>query len=128
MPVLTSSSISNMKANLAILLNNKQVRKFFWANGIILLFFAIVAVWKWSYLPPQLPLFYSLPRSGDQLATPAKLLILPLFAIIFSVINFYLASIFYTKERLAAIILIVMATSASFLLLITFIKIVLLVA
>lgn len=117
-----------MKNSLVSLLNDKQIKRFSSLNGFILIIFFIVTGWKWFLLPPQLPLFYSLPRSADQLATPVTVLILPLFAVIFSLINFYLALILYTKERLAAVILTVMATAASFLLLITFIKIVFLVS
>lgn len=116
-----------MKANLTAFFNDKQIKRFSWINAGLLLGFVIVTIWKWSQLPSQLPLFYSLPRSSEQLATPVKLLILPLFALIFSLINFYLAFTLYTKERLAAVILTTLATTASFLLFVTFIKIIFLV-
>lgn len=116
-----------MKSSLAEFLSDKQIKRFSQFNGLILIIFLIVSVWKWSSLPSQLPLFYSLPRSNDQLAAPFTLLILPLFAVLISIINFYLAFILYVKERLAGVFLTVMSAVASFLLLVTFIKIVFLV-
>lgn len=117
-----------MKAKLILFFSDKQIKRITVINGFILLFFIIVASWKWSTLPSQLPLFYSLPRSNDQLGSPFKLLILPAFAIIFSMINFYLGFIFHTKERLATVILLIMSTTASILLFITFMKIIFLVS
>lgn len=93
----------------------------------IMLIFIIIGVWKWQYLPPQIPLFYSLPRSPDQLSNYVFILFLPIFCIFFFGINFILASHFYQKEKLASIILVTIGTIISFLSLITFIKIIFLV-
>lgn len=117
-----------MKTNFVLLLNDKQIKRTFWITILILIVFMIITVWKWSSLPPKLPLFYSLPRSTDQLATPSILLILFFFTAVFSFFNFYIASLIYAKERLAAIILTGMSTTVSFLLLVTFLKIVILIS
>lgn len=93
----------------------------------IMLIFIIIGAWKWQYLPPQIPLFYSLPRSPDQLSNYVFILFLPIFCIFFFGINFILASHFYQKEKLASIILVTIGTIISFLSLITFIKIIFLV-
>lgn len=117
-----------MKVNFAVLFSDKQIKRFTFINGLILILFLAVAFWKWSSLPAQIPLFYSLPRSTDQLGTPFKILILPSFSFMFSVVNLYLASLLYDNERLAAIILSAMSAVCSFLLFVTFVKIVFLVA
>lgn len=116
-----------MKENFKEFLKDKNLKKLIWADGFIFFIFIAVSVWKWSSLPVQLPLFYSLPRSPEQLGTPLRLLILPIFALIFSLFNLSIATLLFTKERLASVILISMSTLVSFLLLFTFIKIVFLI-
>lgn len=117
-----------MKTNFAVLLADKQIKMSFWVTILIMIVFVIIAIWKWSSLPPQLPLFYSLPRSTDQLATPSVFLLLPVFTAVFSFFNFYMAALLYAKERLASVILTIMSITVSFLLLVTFLKIVFLVS
>lgn len=95
--------------------------------GAAMLGFAVVGLWKWSSLPPQLPLFYSLPRSTEQLGTPVTLLLLPTLSLLFFIINFLIAAVIYNRKRLAAMLLVITATVVSFLLLVTYIKIVFLV-
>lgn len=117
-----------MKENFAEFLKEKNLKRLIWTDGIILFIFIAASVWKWSTLPLQLPLFYSLPRGPEQLGTPLELLILPVFALIFSLINLTIPALLFTKEKLASIILIAMAMIVSFLLLLTFIKIVFLIS
>ena len=94
---------------------------------VIIIGFAGIGLWKWQYLPPQVPIFYSLPRSSEQLARSIFVFILPLFSMVFFSVNFFLASIFYEKEKLASLFLIISSTVTSFLLFITFLKIILLI-
>ncbi len=117
-----------MRKNFSAILHHKNLGRFVWADIIIISLFVLVTIWKWSALPPQLPLFYSLPRSPDQLGTPLQLLILPLFAIFFSAVNLSLAAFYYIKEQLAAIILVCMSTAISLLIFMSFIKIIFLIS
>ena len=94
---------------------------------IVSLYFAIL-IWKWGQLPPQLPLFYSLPKSNDQLATPVQLLILPFFSLLFFITNFITAAFFYPKEKLGSFLLVITGTVVASMLLYTFIKIVFLIS
>src|SRR3990170_6646739 len=89
-----------------------------------LLLFMAIFVWKWPQLPRELPLFYSLPKSPEQLATPHLLMILPLFSFLFFFINLLTAAFLHTNEKLAAILLVIAGTVSSLLLLTTFIKII----
>lgn len=111
-----------------MLLQDKTIKRFIFLNGFFVTAFIVIFVWKWSSLPPQLPLYYSLPRSPEQLGSPLSLFLLPFFSIIFSSINLTLAAILYSKERLASLILTLSAATASLLLFIAFAKIVFLVS
>lgn len=117
-----------MKEKINELLKEAMVRrlvKIFIAS--IFLYFLILS-WKWQQLPPQLPLFYSLPKSNEQLATPFQLLLLPFFSILFFTINLAAAASIYPKEKLGSILLVVAGFAVNILLLYTFIKTVFLVS
>lgn len=89
--------------------------------------FAATMFFTWSNLPPQLPLFYSLPRGLEQLGTPITLLVLPLLSIIIFITNFIISSVIFEREKLAAKFLTIAAATSSILLFITFVKIIFLV-
>jgi len=116
-----------MKNNFWLLLRDLRIKQLSWINGFLLMLFLPLSIWKYSALPPQLPLFYSLPRGASQLGNTVEIFILPLLAICFTAVNYYLASMMYRKERLAAIFLCTASLTISLLLLITFAKIIFLV-
>lgn len=93
----------------------------------LLAVYIIISIWKWKELPPQIPLFYSLPRSLEQLTNPLIFLLLPFFSLVFFCINFIFAAFFYGEEKLASVLLVITGTIVSFLLLISFIKIIFLI-
>lgn len=102
---------------------NNFIKIFFFVLGL----YIVIFIWKWNSLPPQIPIFYSLPRGEETLGTNIQLFTFPVYSVIFFLINFLLASILYIKERPAAVILIISSIVAAFLLFITFIKIVFLI-
>ncbi len=108
-------------------LEDRYVRISFRLFLFIMVVYLIVIIWKWNQLPPQIPLFYSLPRSNDMLGTNKQILILPIFSFICYLINFIFSIFIYEKERLVAVFLHIAGTSFSLLLLISLIKIVFLV-
>jgi len=110
-----------------LMLKDKVISWFTKGFIISIIIFLTIGILKWQRLPPQIPLFYSLPRSPDQLTPSIFILILPILSIIFFAVNFAVACHFYQKEKLASIILVATATIVSFLSLITFIKIVFLI-
>lgn len=67
----------------------------------ILIFVLSVALlaWRWSRLPPLVPLWYSRPWGTDQLANPYWLLVLPVGSLIVYGVN-ALVSIYITGEYL----------------------------
>lgn len=107
---------------------DKQIKKVVRGYLFILFIFFILIIWKWSSLPPQLPLFYSLPKGEEQLGRSWQILLLPLLSLVIFGVNFTLASFFYAKEKLFSVLLVVIGLISSFLLLITFMKIVFLIS
>lgn len=116
-----------MKQKLAHILKDKLIFSIVKIFLLVMLIYLVVSIWKWRELPPQLPLFYSVPRGTEQLGTPFLLLLLPLFSFLFFAGNLLLASLLYEKERLAAVILVTAGIITACLSLITFIKIVFLI-
>lgn len=113
-----------MKQELISLAKDPLIKKMLIFFSLIMIMFTVIFIWRWNRLPPQLPLFYSLPRSEDQLGTPLMFLILPFLSVFIFAVNFLLAIILYKNERLVGTILIIIATVLSFILFITFIKII----
>ena len=85
--------------------------------------FLVLIVWKWRIFPPELPLYYSLPRGSEQLGSPFEFLILPIFSTIIFVMHFLLAAFVNNFEKLASKLLLISALVTSLALLLTFIKI-----
>lgn len=63
-----------------------------------------------NQLPPQLPLFYSLPWGQAQLASPSSLYLLPLSSLIFLFSDIFLI-LFLAKQKLLAMVLLISAFS-----------------
>ncbi|KKS98206.1 MAG: hypothetical protein UV73_C0003G0148 [Candidatus Gottesmanbacteria bacterium GW2011_GWA2_43_14] len=95
---------------------------------ILMAVFMAVIVWKWQELPPELPLFYSLPRSEDVLGTPYTLLILPVLSIVIFMVHLAWAAQIYEREMLTSRILAVTALTVGLILLITFLRIIFLIS
>ncbi len=91
---------------------------------VFMTIFILIIIWKWNKLPPQIPLFYSLPRSNDMLGSKSQILLLPLFSLVLYTLNLLFSLYIYNKEKLAAIFLTLAGSGFTLLLLITFIKIV----
>jgi len=94
---------------------------------VVLMLYLVIAFWKWSSLPPQIPLFYSFPRSTDQLASPWQILLLPFFSLMFFCLNFISASLLYPEEKLVCIFLVLIGLIVSLLFFTTFVKIIFLI-
>jgi len=107
-----------------------QFKKFKMAIRAFVVFFIVsllIIILKWKKLPPEVPLFYSLPWGEEQLADPLQLLILPFSSLVAFTLNFFLASIFLEKEPWLCRILILTSTVFSFLSMLTLIKIIFLI-
>lgn len=102
----------------------QRVVQFF--SVFIIINFAIL-LWKWNQLPPELPQYYSLPRSSDLLGTPISLLLLPFLSLVFFIIHFTVAAYLYLEEKLASTIMIVSSCIVTLIFVTAYVKIVFLV-
>lgn len=82
----------DLSTNWVISLANKFVPVF------IILSIGLIA-WKWTSLPPQVPIWYQKPWGAEQLADAAWLFILPVGSLTIFVINGIVAS-YLTKDYL----------------------------
>jgi len=116
-----------MNSKIKELLNDGFIVKICQGFIIISFIYLAVTVIMWRNLPPELPLFYSRPRSIEQLGKPVDFLFLPVFSVLIFAVHFILAVFVYNSGKLAARLLLVTALIASLTMMLTFIKIVLLV-
>lgn len=56
-----------------------------WAGLLLILILVITAIWGWR-LPPEIPIFYSLPQGSSQLAVRGWFFILPVSGLIFYIL------------------------------------------
>ncbi len=103
-------------------------RVFIWTSRASLLilavcFFALLI--SWGKLPPQVPLYYSLPWGEEQLGTPASLILLTLGGFLLLVLNTFIAVLVYVRSAYFARLLLVSSTIISLLITTTIIQIML---
>jgi hypothetical protein len=102
---------------------NKSTKLFL----IIIIAYLVIFIWKWKYLPPELPLFYSHIPGNTQLGTPIDILILPFLSIFFFTLNYIIACFIYKKSVFSSKISVLIGLTVSSFLLYSFIKIVFLI-
>ena len=105
----------------------------FESQGLKQLFQLAMVVWLvevlliiivWTFLPPQVPLFYTRPWGEEQLVHPANLFILPGLGLLVFLINLFILSFVPKEEKLINQILISLILVFNFLSLITLIQII----
>ena len=80
-------------------------RLFLLALGLIV-FQSLLIIFYLDSLPPQLPLFYSLPWGQSQLASPQYLYLLPLTSLIVLFVDVFFI-LFLAKQKLLSVILLI---------------------
>jgi len=103
---------------------NKGLKQLLKLSFILILVQALIILFSLSFLPSQVPLFYSRPWGEEQLAHPLYLFILPLANLAIFILNSILLSFIEKKELLIRQILIICILLFNFLSLITLIQIV----
>lgn len=116
-----------MKQKIVNILKDQNIRRGLWIFLGLMLSYCVILLWRWKKLPPELPLFYSLPRGNEQLGSPFNIILLPFLSVLLFCLQFILAVLVYPQEKLAAKLLIASAIIMTFLLFITFVKIIFLV-
>ena len=91
---------------------------------ILALLITISIAALWNFLPPKLPLFYSLPWGDNQLGNRAQLLIIPGIIILVTLFNLILSWQLHSSQSFFKKILLFSSLLASLILTITFLKIV----
>jgi hypothetical protein len=66
---------------------------------------AAAFLWKYSTLPPQIPLFYSQPWGEDQLVDYWLIVLLPILLHVFFFLNIYLYNRFFFPDYLLRIVI-----------------------
>lgn len=97
--------------------------------GFSFLFLAVSLLFLlvfWRQLPPQIPLFYSLPWGVEQLGSPLKLTLFPISTIV-TIILILLTKKFLSKELLLVLIVSFTGAIFSFMSCLSLVKIILLV-
>lgn len=116
--------MKKLKENLIAIWHDELIKKSIILTLVIFFLFTIILALKLKDLPPQLPLFYSLPRGNDQLGNPILLLILPLSSFLIEIINTLISAYLYKKEILLARMFAIIGSFISVVLFISFIKII----
>jgi hypothetical protein len=88
------------------------------------LFISLYLVINFSLFPPQIPLFYSLQWGESRLAAPTQLTIIPAVIVLVNLINLFISWHLHPSQIVFKRLLNITSFSVTFLLLITFIKII----
>lgn len=115
------------KDKVTVLWQEKTIRTATRISFAILFFALGFLLLTWKRLPPELPIFYSLPWGEEQLGNPAFLLILPIGSLLIGIVNFSLAVFSFERQPLAAKVLIWVTSSLTFLASLTLVKIIFLI-
>lgn len=101
---------------------------FFRWNLVLIIFQITILSFKFSGLPQQVPLYYSLPWGEDQLTSITSLFLLPTFSIVVLLINNLIANFFFKHIPLFSRLLVIFSLIFSLLATISLIRIILLIS
>ena len=102
-------------------------RRLFLFSIVLIIFQSIFITFYLDNLPPQLPLYYSLPWGQDQLVSPQYLYLLPLTSLLVLLLDVFFI-LFLAKLKLLSLVLLVSSFSFCFLSTYTLINIINLVS
>lgn len=121
------SRLSQLVTPLGALWQQKYTGSIFRWNIIILVAQTAILVFKFNQLPPQVPLFYSLPWGVARLAPTPQLFIIPIYCLAVMVLNNFIAASVLAKSHLLSWLLIIFSLVISLLGLVTLVHITLLI-
>lgn len=117
-------SIYNQIGSLGKIWQEKSNHQIFRWNLIFIGGQLVLLFFKFNTLPSQVPFYYSLPWGESQLTSASTLFILPMFSIIFLLINHLLATFFLNHIKIFSHILLVTSLIFSAFSLITLFRII----
>jgi len=103
---------------------SQGLKQIFQLAMVVWLVEVLLIIIVWTFLPPQVPLFYTRPWGEEQLVHPANLFILPGLGLLVFLINLFILSFVPKEEKLINQILISLILVFNFLSLITLIQII----
>ena len=96
-------------------------------NILIFLFEIVAIVWFFNRLPPEIPIFFSRPWGSAWLSGTSSIFILPLFAFLAALINYFLAIYYHQKKTILSELLVIFSFIVSLFSAVSLIKIISLV-
>lgn len=87
-------------SNLLVFIKRTPIKQSVIAFFLMLVVSVILLVIFWTKIPPQVPLYYSLPWGEKQLASPVELTLLPTFAANIFLTNLLLVYALVPNEKL----------------------------
>lgn len=108
--------------------NDPLIKIAFLISCFFLFFNFSFLIISFSFLPGELPLFYSRSWGEEQLGTKTSILILPVGSLFFTLVNSLLAKKIYSSERLLGRILFGTSTFVLFITAVTLYKIITLIS
>jgi hypothetical protein len=111
MPLFKTISLSI--SQIGLFWQEKVNGQIFRWNIIVLLCQVAVLLVKFNTLPPQIPLFYSLPWGSSQIASAPSVFILPGFSLAVMLVNNLLAIFFLKSTKLFSRLLVVISLICS---------------
>lgn len=124
---MNSNNIFQSFGNLGKFWQEKANSKILRWNVIFIIIQIAFLFWKFNFLPPQIPLYYSLPWGEGQLTQASLLFIFPTISLILLLINHLFAISLVKTSLLLSRILLIISLIFSFLSLVAILHIVYLV-
>lgn len=102
---VVSSFFGNLGKFWQATLNSRLLR----LSIVLLVAQIVLIIWFYNQLPPEIPLFFSRPWGPDWLTSTATIFILPLFSLVTSLINYFLALFYHQRKLLLSQLLVIFA-------------------
>lgn len=117
-------SLEETKRGILLIWGEKTLRLIIYFNLLLIFINFLVFGLFWSFLPPEVPLFYSHPWGKEQLAQPAWLIILAAGSFFIFLLNNLAAIYFIRQEKLLSQVLVATSFTAAIIATIALIKII----
>ncbi|MCL4384054.1 hypothetical protein M1116_01215 [Patescibacteria group bacterium] len=121
-------SLKNNIGKLGLFWQQKINSQLLRLNLIVIAIQLAFLIYKFNQLPPEVPLFYSLPFGESQLGSTSQLFFIPIFSITIGLINTVFAALFVGNKSLLSRSLIIFSLIYSLLSLITLYQIITLIS
>ena len=125
---MSFNSILQPLSNLGSFWQQKTNGKIFRWNVLLILFQIGLLAWKFTSLPPKIPLYYSLPWGESQLSNTSSLFLLPTISITVLFIDNLFSVSFFKNHSLISRLSTITSLLVSFFSIITLSKIVFLIS